>query len=62
MEKNTTSNLIIIYFCLIVLFGFIIYYCKKCYDKIKLNYDERNSKNNSIQNQNNIEILGNNYA
>ena len=42
MEKNTNSNLIIIYICLILLFGLIICYCIKCYNKFTLYYNIRN--------------------
>jgi len=50
MEKNDNSNLIIIYFCLIVLFELIIYYCIICYNKFTftLHNNIRNSVNDII--------------
>lgn len=48
MEKNDTSNLIIVYLCLILLFGLIIYYCIRCYNKFTLHYNIRNPINDII--------------
>lgn len=48
MGENDTSNLIIVYLCLILLFGLIIYYCIRCYNKFTSQYNIRNPVNDII--------------